>query len=67
MKRLASEGMTMMVVTHEMNFAKEVADVVVVMDSGVIVESGPPAEIFSAPNQPRTRAFLQAILSWGDA
>jgi polar amino acid transport system ATP-binding protein len=66
MKLLASEGMTMVVVTHEMNFAKEVADVVV-MDSGVIVESGPPAEIFSAPKQPRTRAFLQAILSWGDA
>ncbi|WP_029972192.1 amino acid ABC transporter ATP-binding protein [Paraburkholderia graminis] len=63
MKLLASEGMTMVVVTHEMGFAKEVADVVVVMDGGVIVEAGPPAEIFSAPSQPRTRAFLQAVLS----
>ena len=63
MKLLASEGMTMMVVTHEMDFAKEVADVVVVMDAGGIVESGPPATIFSQPNQERTRSFLQAILS----
>jgi polar amino acid transport system ATP-binding protein len=63
MKLLAEEGMTMLVVTHEMGFAREVADVVVVMDGGVIVETGPPAEIFSAPSQPRTRAFLQAVLS----
>ncbi|MDQ7981563.1 amino acid ABC transporter ATP-binding protein [Paraburkholderia sp. SARCC-3016] len=63
MKLLASEGMTMLVVTHEMGFAKEVADVVVVMDGGEIVESGPPATIFSAPSQPRTRTFLQAVLS----
>jgi polar amino acid transport system ATP-binding protein len=63
MKLLASEGMTMVVVTHEMGFTKEVADVVVVMDGGVIVEAGPPSEIFSAPTQPRTRAFLQAVLS----
>jgi polar amino acid transport system ATP-binding protein len=63
MKLLASEGMTMVVVTHEMGFAKEVADVVVVMDGGVIVEAGPPSTIFSAPSQPRTRAFLQAVLS----
>ncbi|AJZ64178.1 ABC transporter family protein [Paraburkholderia fungorum] len=63
MKLLASEGMTMVVVTHEMGFAKEVADVMVVMDGGVIVEAGPPAGIFSAPSQPRTRAFLQAVLS----
>jgi polar amino acid transport system ATP-binding protein len=63
MKLLASEGMTMVVVTHEMGFAKEVADMVVVMDGGVIVEAGPPAEIFSAPSQLRTRAFLQAVLS----
>jgi polar amino acid transport system ATP-binding protein len=63
MKLLASEGMTMMVVTHEMDFAKEVADLVVVMDAGGIVESGPPATIFSQPSQERTRSFLQAILS----
>ncbi|RKP46437.1 amino acid ABC transporter ATP-binding protein [Trinickia fusca] len=63
MKVLAEEGMTMVVVTHEMGFAKEVADVVVVMDGGKIVEAGPPSEIFSAPSQPRTRSFLQAVLS----
>ncbi|SKD06441.1 amino acid ABC transporter ATP-binding protein [Paraburkholderia hospita] len=63
MKLLASEGMTMLVVTHEMNFAKDVADVVVVMDGGEIVEAGPPAQIFSTPTQPRTRSFLQAVLS----
>ena len=63
MKMLASDGMTMVVVTHEMGFAKEVADVVVVMDGGAIVEAGPPRTIFSAPTQARTRAFLQAVLS----
>lgn len=60
---LAKEGMTMVVVTHEMDFAKEVADVVVVMDAGLVVESGPPDTIFSQPSQERTRSFLQAILS----
>ncbi|AEA62835.1 amino acid ABC transporter ATP-binding protein [Burkholderia gladioli] len=63
MKLLAAEGMTMLVVTHEMGFAKDVADVVVVMDGGEIVEAGPPAQIFSAPTQARTRSFLQAVLS----
>jgi polar amino acid transport system ATP-binding protein len=63
MKLLASEGMTMLVVTHEMDFAKEVADVVVVMDAGMVVESGTPETIFSQPSQERTRSFLQAILS----
>jgi polar amino acid transport system ATP-binding protein len=63
MKLLASEGMTMMVVTHEMEFAREVADVVIVMDHGGIIESGPPATIFTNPAQDRTRAFLQAVLS----
>ncbi|MEI8324038.1 MAG: amino acid ABC transporter ATP-binding protein [Betaproteobacteria bacterium] len=63
MKLLASEGMTMIVVTHEMEFAKEVADVVVVMDHGRIIESGPPGTIFSHPAQERTRAFLQAVLA----
>jgi len=62
MKMLAAEGMTMMVVTHEMGFAQEVADVVVVMDGGGIIEAGPPTQIFSAPTQPRTREFLQAVL-----
>ncbi|GAB2479019.1 amino acid ABC transporter ATP-binding protein [Comamonas humi] len=63
MKLLASEGMTMMVVTHEMGFAREVADVVVVMDGGVIVEAGDPATIFSNPSKERTRNFLQAVLT----
>ncbi|MDA8445357.1 amino acid ABC transporter ATP-binding protein [Acidovorax valerianellae] len=63
MKLLASEGMTMMVVTHEMDFARDVDDTVVVMDGGGIIESGPPATIFTAPAQERTRAFLQAVLS----
>jgi len=63
MKMLASEGMTMMVVTHEMGFAQEVADVVVVMDGGGIIESGPPEQIFRNPTQPRTREFLQAVLT----
>ena len=63
MKLLASEGMTMMVVTHEMGFAKEVADVVVVMDGGGIIESGSPQTIFTKPQQARTREFLQAVLS----
>jgi polar amino acid transport system ATP-binding protein len=63
MKLLASEGMTMMVVTHEMGFAREVADEVVVMDAGGIVEAGPPDTIFRNPTQERTRAFLQAVLT----
>ena len=63
MKMLASEGMTMMVVTHEMDFAREVGDVVVVMDEGAIVEAGPPEILFTNPSQDRTRAFLQAVLT----
>lgn len=62
MKLLAREGMTMIVVTHEMSFAQEVADEVVVMDGGGIVESGPPQTVFVAPRQARTRSFLQAVL-----
>ena len=65
MKMLASEGMTMMVVTHEMDFAREVSDVVVVMDEGVIIEAGPPETIFTNPSQDRTRLFLQAVLTRG--
>ncbi|OWT80230.1 MULTISPECIES: amino acid ABC transporter ATP-binding protein [unclassified Achromobacter] len=65
MKLLAAEGMTMMVVTHEMAFAQEVADVVVVMDHGGIIEAGPPSRIFTAPTQARTREFLQAVLKRG--
>lgn len=62
MKVLAKEGMTMMVVTHEMGFAKEVADRVVVMDDGVVIESGTPDLIFKNPTQARTKEFLQAVL-----
>ena len=61
MKDLAAEGMTMMVVTHEMGFARQVADTVAVMDHGVVLESGPPAQIFDDPRHPRTREFLQAV------
>jgi polar amino acid transport system ATP-binding protein len=63
MKLLAKEGMTMLVVTHEMGFAREVADVVVVMDGGGIVEAGPPSTIFGEPKEARTRSFLQAVLA----
>ncbi|MDH4417754.1 MAG: amino acid ABC transporter ATP-binding protein [Acidovorax sp.] len=63
MKLLASEGMTMMVVTHEMDFAREVGDVVVVMDGGGIIEAGVPDAIFTNPTQERTRSFLQAVLT----
>ena len=62
MKELAREGMTMVVVTHEMGFAREVADRVVFMADGDIVEQGPPEEIFSNPQNPRTKQFLQSIL-----
>ena len=63
MKMLASEGMTMIVVTHEMDFAREVGDVVGVMDAGGIIEAGAPATIFTNPREERTRAFLQAVLT----
>jgi polar amino acid transport system ATP-binding protein len=62
MKDLASEGMTMMVVTHEMGFAREVADKVVFMDGGVIVEEGLPADILGNPQHERTQAFLSRVL-----
>ncbi|MBR6697495.1 MAG: amino acid ABC transporter ATP-binding protein [Lachnospiraceae bacterium] len=62
MKNLAKEGMTMVVVTHEMGFAKEVAHRVVFMDEGVIIEEGTPAQVFDAPTNERTKAFLQKVL-----
>lgn len=61
MRNLAADGMTMMVVTHEMGFAREVADRVVVMDGGKIVEDKPPAELFANPEHARTKAFLQKL------
>ena len=63
MKQLADEGLTMIVVTHEMEFAKEVSDRVVFMDQGVIVEEGTPEQIFINPTQERTQAFLHRYLS----
>ncbi len=62
MRRLAADGMTMVVVTHEMSFARNVSDEVVFMDRGVILEAGPPEKMFTAPEQPRTRAFLARYL-----
>jgi ABC-type polar amino acid transport system ATPase subunit len=62
MKDLAHTGLTMLVVTHEMAFAAEVADRVVFMDAGVIVEDDVPAVIFEAPRQERTRTFLKRVL-----
>ena len=62
MKRLADEGMTMVVVTHEMGFAREVADRVVFMDEGLIVEEGRPDAILQSPQQERTKAFLNRVL-----
>ncbi len=62
MKRLAQEGMTMVVVTHEMGFAREMADRVIFMDGGYIVETGTPEEIFSTPKHERTRDFLDKVL-----
>jgi ABC-type polar amino acid transport system ATPase subunit len=62
MRQLAADGMTMIVVTHEMGFAREVADRVVFMADGVIVEMGPPAEIFSRPKNERTAQFLRSVL-----
>jgi polar amino acid transport system ATP-binding protein len=62
MRTLAGEGMTMMVVTHEMSFAREVADRVVFMDEGRIVEEGAPAQVLASPQHRRTRTFLQRVL-----
>ena len=61
-KAVANEGMTMLIVTHEMGFAREVADRILFMDSGVIAEEGTPAEIFDNPKNPRTIQFLKAVL-----
>ena len=63
MRKLADEGMTMIVVTHEMHFAQDVADKVIFMDEGRVVEIGPPDQIFHQPRQPRTQAFLRRLLT----
>ena len=62
MRQLAEEGMTMIVVTHEVGFAREVAHRAVLMDAGIILEEGPPAEFFTRPQHPRTKQFLSSIL-----
>jgi polar amino acid transport system ATP-binding protein len=66
MKQLADEGMTMLVVTHEMSFGRRVADRVVMMDQGAIVEQGAPDQVFTRPTHERTRRFLRE-LSWGES
>ena len=62
---LAQSGMTMVIATHEMGFARDIANRVCFLDAGVILEQGPPEEIFSAPQQPRTQQFLQSIIEAG--
>ncbi|MDU5915641.1 MAG: amino acid ABC transporter ATP-binding protein, partial [Negativicoccus succinicivorans] len=62
MKKLALEGMTMVVVTHEMGFAREVGDRVIFMDDGMLIEEGTPEQIFTAPQEKRTQSFLSKIL-----
>ncbi|NEA66786.1 amino acid ABC transporter ATP-binding protein [Streptomyces sp. SID12488] len=62
MRDLAADGMTMLVVTHELGFAREVADAVVFLDDGRVLESGPPARILTAPDHPRTRDFVTKVL-----
>lgn len=62
MRELAQEGMTMLVVTHEMAFARDAAQRVIFMDEGVVVEEGPPLQIFQSPRDPRTRTFLSRVL-----
>jgi polar amino acid transport system ATP-binding protein len=64
-RELAETGMTMILATHEMSFAKEVADKVCFLDAGVILEEGPPAQIFSEPREQRTRQFLARVLAGG--
>jgi ABC-type polar amino acid transport system ATPase subunit len=61
MRQLAREGMTMMVVTHEMSFAREVADRVVFMDDGVVIEEGPPTQVLVEPKTERARRFLRMV------
>lgn len=67
MQNLASEGVTMLVVSHEIGFARRAADAIVFMEGGHVVEEGPPAEIVSAPREARTREFLQLIAAEGQA
>ncbi len=64
-RELAVGGMTMLIATHEMSFAREIADQVCFIDAGLILEQGPPEKIFTAPSEPRTQQFLQRIIEAG--
>jgi polar amino acid transport system ATP-binding protein len=64
-RELAAEGMTMVIATHEMGFARDIADRVLFLDEGLVIEEGPPEAIFREPTQPRTREFLQRIIEAG--
>ena len=64
-RELAAGGMTMVIATHEMGFARDIASRVCFLDAGVILEQGPPEQIFSAPREERTRQFLQRIVDAG--
>jgi polar amino acid transport system ATP-binding protein len=64
-RELAASGMTMLIATHEMSFARDIADRVCFLDAGVILEQGPPAEVFNRPREPRTQQFLQRIIEAG--
>jgi polar amino acid transport system ATP-binding protein len=61
-RELADGGMTMLIATHEMSFARDIADRVCFLDNGAILEQGPPGEIFTSPREPRTQQFLQRIV-----
>ena len=63
MRGVVADGLTVLVVTHELGFAREVADRVVFMDAGRIIEAGPPRQVLSDPTHPRTRDFIAAVLS----
>jgi polar amino acid transport system ATP-binding protein len=65
LRELAAQGMTMVIATHEMGFARDVANRVCFLDAGRILEEGPPDQIFTAPREPRTRAFLDRIIAAG--
>jgi polar amino acid transport system ATP-binding protein len=64
-RELAASGMTMLIATHEMGFARETANRVCFLDAGVILEDGPPERIFESPEHPRTQQFLQRIIAAG--
>jgi ABC-type polar amino acid transport system ATPase subunit len=65
-KELAEKGMTMLIVTHEMNFARDIADTVIFMEGGIVIEQGDPAVMFQNPREERTRRFLNLVLQTGN-